>query len=593
MSLVIAIIDTPLGSPGRSQRSLLAMPLGTRTIFDSLYEQSVEMAPLKMLVLAPIPDDGSYMKSLEAALPDTVSVVDETSWGGALSGCETSDRLLIIEARLWPVSGWQLNGLVSASANYRGATHYVAFGSSNANVMRERLQCNATGQVTRVQRLYDLVNWPESANAALACSVVPTWAAEGVSFGRLAELRSALAIRGVMSQDLPLGQDVVDLARERTLLAVNERLVLRRAARDEAPKNGRKHTTDHLLMPLVSAQARIHPSARLVEPVSVHPEAVIERNAVVIGPAVIGPKSRVGESAMVVQSVIGGNVQVPPAFVVRHRTVVDPAQLLDENPEEETEPTAEPPIPTGSDAEDALGPENLIEQNRRSIGRQVTLAIKRVFDITLSAVGLIALSPFLLLTAILVKLDSRGPVFFCHRREGLNGQEFPCCKFRTMVVDAHQKQRELYKGNQVDGPQFKMRNDPRITRVGKWLRATNIDELPQLFNVLLGHMSLVGPRPSPFRENQICVSWRRARLSVRPGITGLWQVCRAQDRSRGDFHEWIYYDISYVKHMSLWLDLAILASTFVSLGGKRSIPSFWLVPTSHWKSRPLPQSITG
>jgi lipopolysaccharide/colanic/teichoic acid biosynthesis glycosyltransferase len=163
-------------------------------------------------------------------------------------------------------------------------------------------------------------------------------------------------------------------------------------------------------------------------------------------------------------------------------------------------------------------------------------------------------------------------VFFAHQREGRGGREFPCLKFRTMVANAHAMQRDLYKENEVDGPQFKVQHDPRMTRLGRLLRATNIDELPQFINVLLGHMSLVGPRPSPFRENQICVPWRRARLSVRPGITGLWQLCRADDRSRGDFHEWIHFDILYVRNMSIWLDVKIFLATVATLGGKWSLP---------------------
>jgi len=184
--------------------------------------------------------------------------------------------------------------------------------------------------------------------------------------------------------------------------------------------------------------------------------------------------------------------------------------------------------------------------------------------------GLVFLAPLLAVVALLVKLTSPGPVFFSHRRERRNGAEFPCLKFRSMVADAHLKQRELYGQNQVDGPQFKLKHDPRETRLGRWLRRTNIDELPQLFNVLAGHMSLVGPRPSPFRENQICVSWRQARLSVRPGITGLWQLCRDRS-SENDFHQWIYYDLAYVRHFSLWLDFKILVATVLTLGGRRRV----------------------
>jgi lipopolysaccharide/colanic/teichoic acid biosynthesis glycosyltransferase len=198
-------------------------------------------------------------------------------------------------------------------------------------------------------------------------------------------------------------------------------------------------------------------------------------------------------------------------------------------------------------------------------------------DVTLSLAALLVLFPLLIVVAVLIKLESPGPILFVHRRERKGGKQFPCLKFRTMVADAHRQQRALYQQNALDGPQFKLHHDPRITRVGTWVRGTNIDELPQLINVLLGHMSLVGPRPSPFRENQICIPWRRARLSVRPGITGLWQICRSPNRSAGDFHEWIYYDIAYARHISVWLDIKIMLATVVTRGGRWSVPMSWLI----------------
>ena len=203
--------------------------------------------------------------------------------------------------------------------------------------------------------------------------------------------------------------------------------------------------------------------------------------------------------------------------------------------------------------------------------------MKRVFDVTVSSVALVLLSPVLAVVAAIVRLDSRGPIFFRHVREGLNGRTFACLKFRTMRDGANEMQRQLKGQDKMDGPHFKMRADPRITRVGRWLRATNLDELPQLLNVLIGHMSLVGPRPSPFRENQICVPWREGRLSVRPGITGLWQVCR-HDRDAGDFHQWIEYDLLYVQHMSMALDLKVLTATVLTLGGKYPVRVERFVP---------------
>jgi lipopolysaccharide/colanic/teichoic acid biosynthesis glycosyltransferase len=157
-------------------------------------------------------------------------------------------------------------------------------------------------------------------------------------------------------------------------------------------------------------------------------------------------------------------------------------------------------------------------------------------------------------------------VFYGARRQGLHGKPFDCLKFRTMMLQAEAIQYRLRVVNLVDGPQFKIENDPRITGIGKFLRDTCIDELPQFFNVLMGQMSIAGPRPSPANENESCPSWRDARLSVRPGITGLWQVCRTR-RNSMDFQEWVHYDTRYVKKLSFRLDLYICFKTAGKLIG--------------------------
>jgi lipopolysaccharide/colanic/teichoic acid biosynthesis glycosyltransferase len=206
-------------------------------------------------------------------------------------------------------------------------------------------------------------------------------------------------------------------------------------------------------------------------------------------------------------------------------------------------------------------------------GDRAYRVVKRCLDASIAFCGLVLLSPLLLLVAAAVKLTSAGPVLFGHVRQGLGGREFRCLKFRSMKVGAERMQSELRALNEVDGPQFKIKNDPRLTPVGGFLRKTNIDELPQLWNVLVGDMSLVGPRPSPDAENQLCPAWRRARLSVLPGITGLWQVLRERQNTASDFQEWIYYDMEYAKHRSLWLDLLILLYTPVAvLAPRRTRP---------------------
>ncbi|MCE7873073.1 sugar transferase, partial [bacterium CPR1] len=160
--------------------------------------------------------------------------------------------------------------------------------------------------------------------------------------------------------------------------------------------------------------------------------------------------------------------------------------------------------------------------------------------------------------ALAVKLDSPGPAFFRQRRCGLEGREFELIKLRTMVAGAHSMQTSLSDQNEVDGPVFKIAKDPRVTKLGRLLRSTSLDELPQLFNVWKGEMSLVGPRPLVMTEMALCPVWRSTRLKVKPGVTGLWQV---NGRSGALFHDWIRFDMAYVMQQSLWLDIKILFAT--------------------------------
>jgi exopolysaccharide biosynthesis polyprenyl glycosylphosphotransferase len=187
------------------------------------------------------------------------------------------------------------------------------------------------------------------------------------------------------------------------------------------------------------------------------------------------------------------------------------------------------------------------------------LAVKRTLDLTVSSIFLVLLGPLLIGTAIAIKLTSPGPVFFLQDRVGRNKRRFKIYKFRTMVADAEQLISSLECRNEVSGPVFKIKNDPRITSIGKFLRRSSIDELPQLFNVLKGDMSLVGPRPLPVRDYEgFNEDWQRRRFSVRPGITCLWQV---NGRSGISFDQWMLLDLKYMDEWSLWLDLKILART--------------------------------
>ena len=185
--------------------------------------------------------------------------------------------------------------------------------------------------------------------------------------------------------------------------------------------------------------------------------------------------------------------------------------------------------------------------------------VKRAFDFSLSLALLIILVPLFLVTALLIKATSPGPIFFVQERVGLNKRKFRLYKFRTMIADAEQKLSELEHLNEVSGPVFKIKNDPRITSIGRLLRKTSIDELPQLLNVLKGEMSLVGPRALPVRDcDGFNEDWHRRRFSVRPGITCLWQV---NGRSDTPFEKWMELDMQYIDQWSLWLDFKILGKT--------------------------------
>jgi exopolysaccharide biosynthesis polyprenyl glycosylphosphotransferase len=186
------------------------------------------------------------------------------------------------------------------------------------------------------------------------------------------------------------------------------------------------------------------------------------------------------------------------------------------------------------------------------------LAVKRAMDVALSALALLGLSPVFLFTALAIKLEDGGPIFFGQERSGLYGRTFTMWKFRSMVTDAEKRKAELERLNEMQGPVFKIKHDPRITRIGRLIRKTSIDELPQFWNVLNGSMSLVGPRPPLPSEVEKYERWQRRRLSMKPGITCIWQV---SGRNNIDFETWMKLDLEYIDNWSLFLDVKLLART--------------------------------
>lgn len=188
--------------------------------------------------------------------------------------------------------------------------------------------------------------------------------------------------------------------------------------------------------------------------------------------------------------------------------------------------------------------------------------VKRTADIVCSFMALILLSPVFLITAAAIWLEDRGPVFYVQERNGINGRVFRMYKFRSMCRDAEKIHKQLLEKNELDGPAFKLKDDPRVTKVGRFIRRTSIDELPQLVNIIKGEMSIVGPRPLPTYETEQCTDYQKQRLLVKPGLTCYWQIC---GRSDVPFEDWIEMDFKYIREAGVWVDIKMIGKTVFSV----------------------------
>ena len=548
-SVFPVLIDSrPEYLQGCNSASLLQMPLLDGSILTHIATRLGDMVPRSPVVVRSFHAGQAYDEALRASGVVHQASIHESEFAVSLRRFEPSDWLLFVDPRCFPLSGFDPEPLLyGLDAAPRLARHLIALAPASAGTS-ERVELDAESRVRCVQRYYEAVTWTVA--YGVSCSLVPVSAllmSPALRFGELADFRRALASTALPSRDITIDGGIVDLNLEQSLLVLNQRGIAGRPAAGQSK----------------ARRVVIAPGARLIGDVVLQEGAQVGEQATIIGPTVIGANSRVGHGAVVAQCVVAPGVSIADGVVARHRVVV----------EAKPEPPA-PTLPTAAEFD-----EGYVTIRPEGSTQRFYPGFKRFTETLFALVSLIVLSPLLALIAALIKLDSKGPILYGDPREAKGGRLFHCYKFRTMRVGAHAAQRDLAAANQVDGPQFKMRVDPRVTRVGKWLRKTNLDELPQLVNVALGHMSLVGPRPSPFRENQTCVPWRDARLSVRPGITGLWQVCR-HDRESGDFHQWIYYDIEYIRHQSLLVDLKILLATLWTGGGRTHVPISWIVSSA-------------
>ncbi len=305
-----------------------------------------------------------------------------------------------------------------------------------------------------------------------------------------------------------------------------------------------------------SNENTIADSARLFGKIVTGKNVYIGQNAVISGPAILADNVIIGDGAVVKSSVIGPGVSVRQDEFVQNRVLTK-----EHEHEEQSVQLAEcnrMRLPQGSI--DYFGVQNGKNAFRKWSIFSYAVFFKRICDFVGAAIVLTFFAPVFPIIAVVIKLTSPGPVFYKAGRQGLHGAQFNCLKFRSMTVGAEEIQERLRVVSQVDGPQFKMENDPRVNAIGRFLRDTYLDEMPQFINVLVGQMSIVGPRPSPEQENSLCPYWRDARLSVRPGITGLWQICRTREESK-DFQEWVHYDTKYVRNLSARLDLWVCWKT--------------------------------
>ncbi|MGD2095518.1 MAG: sugar transferase [Phycisphaerales bacterium] len=411
---------------------------------------------------------------------------------------------------------------------------------------REKIRFTAQGRLAGFSRLYSdpvelapvFTNWPH--HLFIRTHILDQILANGTlpqSFSTIVEkcCSNELALRAIN-----LGGVVLDLETQGGMLDFCK------AAISGLPESRLKVRNSNT----ISQDSRFVGKVLLGKKVDIGPKTIV------VGPAIIGDNVKIEEGAVINLSIIGPGVSVPRNQLVRN-CIIKELQYDWKQPIH----SIKNGLTQVSCKSFSLGRKQYTNGTFRSWPRfSYAGCFKRIVDCFAAIIVLILFAPIMPFIALSVKLTSPGPVFFKDKRQGLYGKTFNCLKFRTMRFGADSIQDKLRSVSQVDGPQFKIADDPRISAVGRFLRDTYLDEIPQFINVLLGQMSVIGPRPSPESENTMCPFWRDARLSVRPGVTGLWQICRTRQPMK-DFQEWIHYDVEYVRKLSLGMDLWICWQT--------------------------------
>jgi len=408
---------------------------------------------------------------------------------------------------------------------------------------KEKVRLTSHGVVAGLRRLYSdsaeltLVSddWPH--HLFIRTNIIDRLLVDGALCSSFSVFVERCRSNSLMLHAINVGGNVLDLETEIGLLSLIRTELGRARKLKSEVRNSNTISKDSRFVGKVLLGKNVH----------------IEPRVIVAGPAIISDNVKIEHGVIIHSSIIGQGVSIPQNQLVQNCIIRDP-QYDWKRPKDKNAERASYLRNNSGLFQYASGP--FRSWPKFSYAR----CLKRIADFIAAMTVLVLFAPLMPFVALAIKLNSAGPVFFKDKRQGLHGKKFNCLKFRTMVTGADKIQEKLRVASQVDGPQFKMEDDPRISLVGRFLRETYIDEIPQFFNVLLGQMSVVGPRPSPESENTLCPFWRDARLSVKPGITGPWQVHRTRQPMK-DFQEWIHYDIEYARNLSLVTDLCICWQT--------------------------------
>lgn len=557
----LIVIRDESDSPGRSEMDLLRLVLSMRPLSNAVLSGMIRLSGstdgnVRFSELAGGAAPGEVVWAFPASWPcDAIRGLERDGMRVRTDGSDVGHRG--IRKHPWFVLS---NGRLAAHISDPLA---LLLGDASADVIavtvdpgllayRERIRLTEDGELVGYRRLYrDGVeptpmptDWPHHL-------FIRSEHAEGILREGLphafAEMVDRCRSGGMRMEAVALGGSVADLSTAGGLLMLCDAVLAQ-----WPPVGAVLDTSLGAQVYVQGADRNVSREARIVGPVLVGHGVCVEPGATIVGPSILCDGCTVRRAAIVDSSIVGPRAVVESEGLCHRSVVIDP--------------DGEPSTPHARCLR-ADGP--WIRPAWRQNGGVFRTwprfsyagGFKRVADVVVATVVLAFFAPIVPLIALAIKINSPGPVFYKDKRQGLHGRLFGCVKFRTMRVGAAEIQDKLRFVSEVDGPQFKMADDPRISTVGHFLRETYLDEIPQFFNVLCGQMSIVGPRPSPETENTLCPSWRDARLSVRPGITGLWQVYRTREPFR-DFQEWIYYDTKYVQELSPRMDLWVCWCTF-------------------------------